>query len=101
MTKSWYAVQVRADREAIARTLIDAHGYATFLPQYKTLRKWSDRRKKIERPLFPGYVFCQIPHSERNRVVALRPVIRIVGSGGAPEPIDEEEFAARKKALRR
>ena len=96
----WYAVQVRANREDHARALMESRGYITFLPTYVSVRQWSDRRKRLARPLFPGYVFCQAANWERSELVKLSPVIRIVGSAGVPQAVDASEFAALESVVR-
>lgn len=96
----WYAVQVRGNQEHLTRELLEARGYKTFLPTYVTVRQWSDRRKRIERPLFTGYVFSQAHHAERVNILTLQPVLRIVGTGHTPIPIDPDEFAALESVVR-
>lgn len=98
--RPWYAVQVRANQEGFARTLLESRSYETFLPTYVAIRRWSDRRKRLELPLFPGYVFCRIAHVERVGACTLRPVIRIVGNGSAPTPVDETELEALQSVIR-
>jgi transcription antitermination factor NusG len=70
-------------------------GIAQYLPTIIEIHRWSDRRKKIELPLFPGYVFVQIIATNEFRVQVLRipGVVRLVGSepGGTPIPVDQIE----------
>jgi len=48
-----------------------ARGYESFLPLYKCRRRWSDRSKEIELPLFPGYVFCQFNSLDRFPILSI------------------------------
>jgi transcription antitermination factor NusG len=50
--------------------------------------------RKIERPLFQGYVFCRFNPIERQAVLKTPDVVSIVGFGKTPEPVDDTEIAA-------
>ena len=56
---SWYALQVRSRKENYIASQIAGQGYECLLPTYRSIRKWSDRLKELEQPLFPGYLFCR------------------------------------------
>lgn len=58
------------------------------------MRRWSDRMKEVEVPLFPGYLFCRMDPHNRLPVLMTPGVIQIVGVGKAPIPVGEEEIAA-------
>lgn len=96
----WFALQVRTGREknVVARLEGKCHQY--FLPLYKCRRRWSDRIKEIEIPLFPAYLFCQIDVTCRLPILTTPGVIRIVGSGGAPHPVEEGEVEAIQALVR-
>lgn len=65
-----------------------------FLPTYRSRRKWSDRIKTLDLPLFPGYVFCRIPLEHRNLVLTTGGVVDIVSVGRIPAPLSEQEIEA-------
>lgn len=71
-----------------------AKGIPDFLPQYRIRRRWSDRTKTIELPLFPGYVFCRFVRRHSLSVRQTPGVVDVVGFGGKPEPIDESQIVA-------
>ena len=58
--KYWYAIYVRSRHEKKVHQLLLEIGIESSLPLIKTTRKWSDRKKKVEIPLFRGYVFVKI-----------------------------------------
>jgi transcription termination/antitermination protein NusG len=90
----WYAVQVRPRYERIvASTLLDK-GYEGFLPMCRCRRRWSDRIKELEMPLFSGYLFCRLDISRRLPVLRTPGVIRFVGIGKTPMPVDAQEISA-------
>src|SRR5260221_7850459 len=97
--KHWFAVQVAPRREKRVAALLEYKGYEQFLPTCKLRRKWSDRTKVIENPLFPGYVFCRT-QSEGVGLVGTTPgIMRILGFGGKPYPISDAEIVSIQKAV--
>jgi transcription antitermination factor NusG len=100
MTYPWFALQVRSRYENIATAHLSSMGYESFLPLYKCRRRWSDRFKTIERPLFPGYVFCRLNPLDRLPILITPGVFLIVGLGKTPVPIDEAEIAAIQSAVK-
>lgn len=93
-TYPWFALQVRARYENYVATLLGGKGYESFLPLYKCRRRWSDRIKEVELPLFPGYLFCRFNPHKRLPILLTPGVVLIVGIGRTPAPVDEEEIAA-------
>ncbi len=65
-----------------------------FLPLYTSRRTWSDRIKRLENPLFPGYVFCRFDPRVRQSVMKTPGVVSIVSFGRVPEPVNDAEIAA-------
>lgn len=91
---NWFAVQVRPRYENIAASLLRAKGYDEFLPLYTSRRRWSDRVKNIELPLFPGYLFCRMDPLLRLPVLMTPGVISIIGVGRIPVPVEDSEIEA-------
>lgn len=93
--ESWFAIQVAPRHENRVASLLNYKGYQHFFPTYQSCRKWCDRNKTLELPLFPGYVFCRIFHGTASGLVLTTPgVIRVVGFGGKPCPIPDSEIDA-------
>jgi len=90
----WFAVQVRGRYETTTAGLLDGKGYETFLPLHKCRRRWSDRIKEIELPLFPGYLFCRFDIQRRLPILITPGVLSIVGIAKIPVPVDEGEIMA-------
>jgi transcription antitermination factor NusG len=74
-------------------------GYDCFLPKYKSVRRWSDRTKELEEPLFPGYLFCRFDFQNRRPLLITPGVIQIVGVGRTPIPVDEAELETVRQAV--
>jgi transcriptional antiterminator NusG len=90
----WYAIQAKSSREKTASLLLENAGYECLVPTSKYMRRWSDRMKEVEVPLFPGYFFCRMDPHNRLPVLMTPGVIQIVGVGKMPIPVEEEEIAA-------
>jgi transcription antitermination factor NusG len=90
----WFAILARTSREKTASLLLENEGYECFVPTSKYTRRWSDRTKEVEVPLFPGYFFCRMNPHNRLPVLMKPGVIQIVGVGKTPIPVAEEEIAA-------
>jgi len=90
----WYALRVRTNGERKVEAALTLKNYTVFLPTYLDVRQYSDRIKKVERALFPGYLFCRLDINWRGPVLVTPGVDSIVNIGGAPEPVPEPEIAA-------
>ena len=93
ITSHWYAAHVRVNQEKTVARSLSVRGFEAYVPVYKETRQWSDRLKEVELPLFPGYVFCRIEADKRFPVQLTPGVVRLVGSGREPVPIDDSEMA--------
>jgi transcription antitermination factor NusG len=90
----WYAILTKTGREKNTTLLLENSGFACYLPVSKSSRKWSDRTKQVDVPLFPGYLFCRMNPNDRLPVLIIPGVVQIVGTGKTPIPIEEQEIAA-------
>ena len=97
--KQWYALRVRSKQEGMAEAVLNGKGYHTFLPLYRSTRRWSDRTKVVHRPLFPGYLFCEFDVTQRAPVVTVRSIIQVVGFGQGPMPVDATELEQVRRAI--
>lgn len=95
----WFVLRVKTNREKSIACLLRQKGYVDFLPLYTEPRKWSDRIKEMQLPLFPGYVFCRFDAQHKLPVLTTPGIIHIVGAGGIPEPVNETEIAALQLAV--
>jgi len=96
----WFAIMARTGREKSATLLLENAGYECLLPVSKYTRRWSDRMKEVEVPLFPGYLFCRMDPQNRLPVLMTPGVIQIVGVGKSPIPVAEEEIAAIQRVVK-
>jgi len=95
----WYVVYTCARHERTVSEGLERRSVESYVPTYGELHRWSDRRVKVELPLFPGYVFVRIPLREKSLVLSTPGVVRFVSLGGHPYPLLDEEMHALKNAL--
>ena len=98
-TAAWYALHVRSRKESYVASQISSQGYECFLPTYRSVRKWSDRLKEVEQPLFPGYLFCRFNYYQRRPLIATSGVMQIVGTGRTAVPVADDEITSLQLAL--
>ena len=100
-TSSWFAIETRPRCEKLVGNILENKGYELFLPLYKSRRRWSDRIKELDLPLFPGYLFCRLSPQQRTLPLLTTPWVRqIVGIGRTPVPIPDQEIAAVQAILK-
>jgi transcription antitermination factor NusG len=97
--KQWFALRTRARHEKAVRERLCKKGYEEFLPTFICTSQWSDRTKKIETPLFPGYCFARFENCDLFAVLQVPGVCYVVGGGGQPESIPGEEIEALRKLM--
>lgn len=90
----WFAILARTGREKAVSVLLGNSGFECYLPMSKITRRWSDRVRAFEAPLFPGYLFCRMNPDNRMPVLMTPGVFQIVGRGRKPLPVEEQEIAA-------
>lgn len=90
----WYALTVPYQHEHTTKKALQSKGLETLLPVYRSLRRWSDRAKEVETPLFAGYVLCRFCLNDRIQVMDTPGVAKIVGFGGAPAALEDSDVAA-------
>jgi len=91
---SWYALQVRSRHESAVAGFLEGKGYETFLPSYTCRKRWSDRVKTVEAPLFRGYLFCRFDVQERLPILKTPGVLQVVGFNRMPIPVEDSEIQA-------
>lgn len=98
---NWYAVGTLSRHERVVAQQLDNQGLLTFFPTFMEIHRWSDRRKKIELPLFPGYLFVNTNMSSqvRRAIVFARGVAGLITMGGEPIPIPNQQIESVQKLL--
>jgi len=95
----WYAAYTRANHEKRVAAELGARDVENFLPLYSSMRRWKDRRVRLEHPLFPSYVFVRLALRDRLRVLQIPSVVRLVGFGGLPTALPDTEMEILQSGL--
>jgi transcription antitermination factor NusG len=97
----WYAVYTRANHEKRVAEQLAHRLVECFLPSYDSVRRWKDRKIRLQLPLFPGYVFVRIQLFDQPQILQLPSVVRLVGFNGGPTALPDEEIQAMQNGLKR
>src|SRR5712672_2324624 len=96
---SWYAAYTSANHEKRVAAQLGVRSVEHFVPLYESVRRWKDRKVRLQLPLFPGYVFVRLAGCERLRVLQVPGVARLVGFNGLPCALPDSDIEALKAGL--
>lgn len=99
MSKKWLAIYTRPRWEKKVNQLLTEKGFESYCPLNKVKRKWSDRIKVVEEPLFKSYVFVKVSEDDRTEVRMTTGAINFVYWNGKPAVIKEKEINAIRRFL--
>ncbi len=97
--KNWLVIYTTPRAEKKVNERLEEQGIETYLPLYKTIRQWSDRKKKVELPLFSSYVFVHVSVKERLQVLETDGVVRFLYYLKKPAVVRPKEIDAIKLFL--
>ena len=98
-SKKWFAVYTRPRWEKKVHKLLEEKGIESYCPLNKVHRKWSDRIKIIDEPLFKSYVFVKVNEEEKTMVRMVNGVVNFIYWLGKPASIKEKEIDTIKRFL--
>ncbi|KFF18288.1 UpxY family transcription antiterminator [Flavobacterium hydatis] len=96
---NWYVVYTKPKWEKKVADQLNKIGITSYCPLITQIRQWSDRKKKVEVPLFNSYVFVQLGDLDRNLVFQTPGVIRYLFWLGKPAIVRDEEINVIKNSL--
>ncbi len=99
ISKKWYAVYTKSRNEKKVAAELEARGIEVYLPLLKTIKQWSDRKKKVEIPLFSSYVFVRIIDKDYMDVLETTGVVRFITFRKQKIAIPETQILAVKAFL--
>jgi transcription elongation factor/antiterminator RfaH len=94
---NWYVLYTRPKYEKKISEEISRLNYENYLPLRTVFRKWSDRVKKIQEPLFPNYIFVRLPINEKHWILSVDGAVRLITFDGKPVPVRDTEIDRIKK----
>jgi transcription antitermination factor NusG len=98
---NWYVAYTCSNHEKCVAEQLNRRDIEHFLPLYETVRKWKDRSKRMELPLFPSYIFIRFPLAERLRVLEIPSVVRLIGFNGPPLPLPDGDIQLLRSAVQK
>jgi transcription antitermination factor NusG len=98
---NWYAVHTKARHEKRVAALFDEKHICTFLPLLHQIHRWSDRRCKVEVPMFSCYAFVHVVQAidERLKILRTPGVLGFVGCERQGTPIPREQIESLRTAI--
>lgn len=97
----WYAAHTNPRHEKAIQQSMEGCCIECFLPLYKSIRRWKDRCKQLELPLFPGYIFVRIPLKDRLAVLRIPGVVQLVSFQSRPARLPDAEIEVLRNGLQR
>ena len=96
---NWYVICTKPNTELKVASQLNSLGINAFCPSYSFIKKYSDRKKKTEKPLMPRYVLVKMLEKDRTNVFAIPNVIRYLFWLGKPAIVKHEEIEILKNEL--
>jgi transcription antitermination factor NusG len=97
--KKWFVIYTKANQEIKVTEQLNKIGIYTYCPTVSIIKQYSDRKKKILKPVIPSYVFVFIEEGRRNDIFSVFGVVRYLFWLGKPAIVKEKEIELMKKYL--
>jgi len=97
--KHWFALYTKPRHEFKAELQLKNISIEQYLPTYLVTKQWSDRKKKINEPLFRGYLFIYASEKERLKALSQSSIVRCISFLGKPSVIPDWQIESLRKML--
>ena len=97
--KNWFVLYTKPKQELRVVDELSKIGINSYCPTVKMIKQYSDRKKKIEKPLIPSYIMVYIEESKRKSVFSIPGIVRYLFWLGKPAIVHENEINIMKKHL--
>jgi len=84
MEKKWFVVYTRPQQELKVAEQLSAMGITNYCPTITLLKQYSDRKKKVNKPLLSSYVMVELEENQRNKVFSCSGIVRYLFYLGRP-----------------
>ena len=95
----WFVLYTKPNYELKVAEGINSLGIHAYCPTYTQIKHYTDRKKKVQKPLLPSYVMVQLAEQDRPKVFTIPGVVRYLFWLGKPAEVREEEIVLLKKNL--
>jgi transcriptional antiterminator NusG len=101
LTPAWYAVYAQVRHEGKVYTRLVAKSLECLFPQMERWSRRRDRRKKIQVPIFPGYLFVRtaLDNYEHVKILQTPGVVSLVRNKDGPLPVPDHQIDSLKRVL--
>lgn len=100
LDSKWHVLYIRPGFERKVATQLTEKDIAFFLPTRVEIRQWHDRKKKIEAPVFPGYVFVRLDQNDMVKIYNVSGFIRFLMTGDEIDVLSDQEIDAMKRLFK-
>ncbi|MDC3238799.1 UpxY family transcription antiterminator [Flavobacteriaceae bacterium] len=101
MEKKWFVVYTRPQQELKVARQLSAMGITNYCPTINFLKQYSDRKKKVTKPLLTSYVMVELEENQRNKVFACSGIVRYLFFLGKPAVIPDSDVTLMQNHLNR
>jgi len=99
MEKKWFVVYTKPQQELKVASQLSAMGITNYCPTITLVKQYSDRKKKVTRPLLSSYVMVELDDKERNKVFVCNGIVRYLFFLGKPAVIPAHQINLMKDHL--
>ena len=99
MEKKWFVVYTRPQQELKVAEQLSAMGITNYCPTITLVKQYSDRKKKVTRPLLSSYVMVELEDKERNKVFACSNIVRYLFFLGKPAVVPASDITLMQNHL--
>lgn len=91
-TLNWFVVYTKTLTEKKVAERLRLLGFEVYLPLYTTIKQWSDRKKKLEKPLINSVVFVRCHELMLQKLYTVPSVSGVLRYGGKPAVVHHHEI---------
>jgi len=95
----WFVIWTKSRSEQLVCSGLAQKGIEAFLPTFTKVSRWSDRTKRVEWPLFPGYCFSRFEIPSILKVLTCQGVVAVLSNGRKPVPVPHYEIEALQRLM--
>ena len=93
----WFVLVIKTNREKQVAEILEKHGFEIYCPVKKEIRQWSDRKKKVDVPVFQNYLFVRLKEADRDTVFITSYIKKYLYWLGKPAVVRDEEIETIRK----
>ena len=93
----WFVLVIKSNREKQVAETLKKHGFEIYCPVNKEIRQWSDRKKKVEVPIFQNYLFVRLKEADRDAVFITSHIKKYLYWLGKPAIVRNVEIEVIRK----